>query len=190
MKEYSFISLTEAQQKLAKDFIRTSKYAVLTFDDGYRSSLPILKWLDSIHIPYTLFLNGKYLDGESCSPHLFEKASRIWPNITEIELAEGLYLTSKDLLCLTGLQVGSHGYDHLDATSLDLNVFADSIKCNFKLLIQQSHSTIPFHAYTWGSHNAETDEVLSRIGVIPVLLDGGKNYEDSSVIHRELFPCQ
>ena len=58
LDDYSFISLTEAQHKLITDFFRRKNYAVLTFDDGYRSNLPILKWLDAHFVPYTLFLNG------------------------------------------------------------------------------------------------------------------------------------
>ena len=185
---YTFISLTDAKQKIENDYIRTKRYAVLTFDDGYRSNLQVFKWLDSIHIPYTLFLNGKYLDGKSCSAHLLDNATRIRPSITETELAQDLYLTREDILELTDNQVGSHGYEHIDATLLNSSDLLDLVKQNIETLESNKVLTIPFHAYTWGRSNPLTNELLSRIGIIPVLMDGEKNYNDATVIHRELFP--
>ena len=58
---YQFISLTEAYQHLKNDFIRRHKYAVFTFDDGYKSLQEILPWLEEQQIPATLFINGKIL---------------------------------------------------------------------------------------------------------------------------------
>ena len=62
---YQFISQTEAYEHLKKDRFRRKKYAVLTFDDGYKSLLEVLPWLEEQQIPATLFINGKYLDGKS-----------------------------------------------------------------------------------------------------------------------------
>ena len=62
---YQFISLTDAYEYLKKDWFRQKKYAVLTFDDGYKSLKDVLPWLEEQNIPATLFINGKYLDGMS-----------------------------------------------------------------------------------------------------------------------------
>lgn len=186
-KRYTFISLTDARVKLAHSFFRTRRYAVLTFDDGYRSNLPVLNWLDLNHIPYTLFLNGKYLNGESCSAHILKNATRFIPNITEKELAKGLYLTCDDIIKLSDYEVGSHGYEHVDATSLNMSDLKEHVENNFTILKRNQMCTIPFHAYTWGSFTDRTNEFLCEIGVTPVLMDGEKNYCDATVIHRELF---
>ena len=187
LKNYSFISLTEAHHKLFTDYLRFKHYAVLSFDDGYRSNLLVLKWLDTQRIPYVLFLNGKYLNGQSCSLHLLENARRVKADINEIELADNLYLLPEDIRQMSA-QIGSHGFEHLDATGLPRAGVKDLIQLNYAVFDQERINTIPFHAYTWGLRNKTTDEVLTELGIIPVLMDGQKNYDDSSVIHRELFP--
>lgn len=187
LKLYEFIPLSEAQQKLSCSIFRCKRYAVLTFDDGYRSNLPVLNWLNSLHIPYTLFLNGKYLDGQSCSTHLLENARQIEASITEDEISRGLYLRPDDLLRLRA-PIGSHGFEHTDATLNDKPCFKASILRNFACFKQSKIASIPFHAYTWGRHNESTDEVLSELGLIPVLMDNEMNYNDPTIIHRELFP--
>lgn len=46
---------------------------------------------------------------------------------------------------------------------------------------------IPFGAYTWGRHTAMTDRILQANNIIPVLMDGMKNYSNANIIHRELL---
>lgn len=190
-KDYSFISLEEARNKLKKDKFRGKKYAVLTFDDGYSSSFSVLKWLENQRIPFTLFLNAKYLDGISCSKHVLEHARSSISDMTEEELAGGLYLTEKELCSLSNpvVSIASHGYEHVNASSLDGSGFMDDVKKNFSVL-NMLFKTIPFHAYTWGMHTQETDSVLKTMGIIPVLMDGEMNYNDAGFIHRETFPLQ
>lgn len=188
-KDYSFISLEEARHKLKKDIFRGKKYAVLTFDDGYSSSFTVLKWLEDQRIPFTLFLNAKYLDGISCSKHVLEHARTSISDMTEEELAGGLYLTKKELCSLSNpiVSIASHGYEHVNASSLDGSGFMDDVKKNFSVL-NMLFKTIPFHAYTWGIHTQETDSVLKKMGIIPVLMDGEMNYNEAGFIHRETFP--
>ena len=190
-KEYTFISLEEARNKLKKDKFRCKKYAVLTFDDGYSSSFSVLKWLEEQRIPFTLFLNAKYMDGISCSKHVLDYARISIPDMTEEELAEGLYLTNKELSSLSSLMasIASHGYEHVSASSLDSRGFKDEVKNNYSAL-NKFFKTIPFHAYTWGAHTPETDLVLKTMEIIPVLMDGEMNYNEAGFIHRETFPIQ
>lgn len=188
---YTFISLTEAKQKLERDWIRRKRYAVLTFDDGYASIYPSLEWLEQRGIPFTLFINAKYLDGYSCSPHILEHARKHVESISDSEVVKGLYLSEVDLserathLC----QIGSHGYEHLDATMLSPSDFAVQISVNQTILGRFSNF-VPFHAYTWGNHTKETDRILHEMRITPVMMDGQKNYNDSTIIHRELFPLE
>ena len=189
LNEYTFISLPIAQKKLATNRIRLRNYAVLTFDDGYHSVLPTLKWLDSKGIPYTLFLNGKYLDGQSCSAHVLENAKKNNGSITESDLSVKLYLNDKDIEGLSSY-IGSHGYEHLDATQLSQSEFYSQIKMNIDVLKELKCVFIPFHAYAWGRHNDISDSVLADLGLIPVLIDGQKNYNNPQVIHREFLPVK
>lgn len=168
---YNFISLTEAQRHLQKDYIRRKKYAVLTFDDGYKSLLEILSWLKDVHIPCTLFINGKYLDGESYRNRPTE-----------------CYLSKDDLLMLSSplIEVGSHGWEHIDASQMDTEQFAQHIENNV-LLLRTHPCYVPFHAYTWGRHTAKTDEILLSLQITPVYVDGVENYDKPNIIHRELL---
>ena len=188
-KEYTFISLQEAHDKLKNDFSRRQKYAVLTADDGYRCILDLLSWLDENQIPITLFLNAKYVDGHSCSPHIMRHARMENAEVTQEELADGLYLTEDMLKSMPrGLvTLASHGYEHVNAAKLALDQFSDQIQKNVTALCQYD-SYIPFHAYTWGRHNGKTDAVLEGFNLTPVLMDGQMNYNDSRLIHRELLP--
>ena len=168
---YHFISLSDAYQHMKKDYIRLCKYAILAFDDGYSSLKEILPWLDSQKIPVILFVNGKYLDGKSYRNSPKEK-----------------YLTQKELFALNHslIEIGSHGYEHVDATQMNKEEFLIHIEKNIEVL-QPHPCYVPFHAYTWGRHTEYTDEVLHRKMITPVYVDGMKNYNATSVIHREVL---
>ena len=117
---YIFISLTEAHVKLKQDWLRCKKYAVLTVDDGYKSILNILPWLEEQHIPITLFINTKYLDKKSWSTVNEEQARRARPNVDMLtEVCPDLYISKEELFALTSplIEIGSHGHEHVDATT-------------------------------------------------------------------------
>lgn len=168
-----FISLSVAHAKISNDIFRFRKFAVLTFDDGYASLNEILPWLNEQHIPATLFINGKYLDGRSYRKNPKEK-----------------YLTREDIDTLYKqyplLTIASHGWEHTDASQMTMDEFRQHIDSNVELL--QTHPCfIPFHAYTWGRHTADTDAYLLSKKIIPVYIDGMKNYNEPNEIHRELL---
>lgn len=168
---YKFISLSEAYQYMQNDWIRTKKYAVLTFDDGCKSLQEVLPWLEKQGIPSTLFINGKYLDGKS-----FRNTDKEH------------YLTYNELIALGNhlIEIGSHGYEHADASKMSADRFKEHIEKNLALLSNYPNY-IPFHAYTWGKHTEETDSFLIRCNTIPVYMDGMKNYNNKYFIHRELL---
>lgn len=166
-----FISLSDAYHRLCHDWVRIPQYAVITFDDGYASLKEVLPWLQQKHIPVTLFINGKYLDGKSFRKNPKEQ-----------------YLSYSDILDLSYsiVEIGSHGWEHTDATNMSLQKFVEQLDENMSVLSQYANY-IPFHAYTWGRHNVSIDKELHNIGMIPVLMDGMKNYNDKKYIHRELL---
>ncbi|MCR5050547.1 MAG: polysaccharide deacetylase family protein [Paludibacteraceae bacterium] len=166
-----FISLTEAHDKLQHDCFRRKKYAVITFDDGYASLKEILPWLEEQHIPAALFVNGKYLDGKSYRNNPQEK-----------------YLTKEELFTLVSplLEIGSHGWEHTDASQMAQSDFDHSINRNVDILSTHPRY-IPFHAYTWGNRNDSSNQILRNHSIIPILVDGEKNYINQTHIHRELL---
>lgn len=166
-----FISLTDAYQLLKSDYIRIQKYAVLAFDDGYASMKEVLPWLEEQKIPVVLFINGKYLDGMSYRKNPNEK-----------------YLTYEELFTMYSplIEIGSHGYEHTDASIMSEDVFRLHIENNIKILSNHPRY-IPFHAYTWGKYTKDTDRILQSITITPAYIDGMKNYNKPSIIHRELL---
>ena len=168
---YQFISLTEAYKHLKTDCFRRKKYAVLTFDDGYKSLLEILPWLEEQQIPCALFINGKYLDGKSYRETSKEK-----------------YLTYDELFALTSplIEIGHHGWEHTAVTEMTDEGLLKSLQKNIEILSAHPRY-VPFWAYTWGKHRENNDKCLLINGVIPILIDGNKNYKWRGSIDREHF---
>lgn len=168
---FQFISLTVAYNHIKNDYFRRKKYAVLTFDDGYKSLLEVLPWLEKQSIPATLFINGKYLDGTSYR-----------------ESPKEQYLTYDELFALNSplIEIGHHGWEHMDATKMAIEQFMRHIGENV-LLLNKHPRYIPFHAYTWGRYNVQTDTYLHSTQIVPVYMDGMKNYNKKKFIHRELL---
>lgn len=187
---YNFISLSQAHEKLKRDRLRCKKYAVLTADDGYKSLLNILPWLEEQHIPVTLFINTKYLDGKSWSEINEEQARRAKPNVDMVkDVCPKLYLSQEELkqvAAMPNVTIGMHGHEHFDAKKQTVEEFKTNVeRCQSAL--QNVPHTIPYFAYTWGRHNAETDEVLKGLGLIPVMISGTGNYNNTNYIDRELI---
>ena len=168
---YQFISITDAYEHLKKDKFRCKKYAVLTFDDGYKSLMKVLPWLQKQQISVTLFINGKYLDGKSYR-----------------ETPKEQYLTYDELFALTSplIEIGHHGWEHKSVNDMSEAELIESMQKNIEIL--SSHPRyIPFWAYTYGRHDKNSDIILSDNGVIPVLVNGGKNYMWMGTVSRELM---
>lgn len=165
-----FISLSEAYKHICKEWIRCKKYAVLTFDDGYASLKEILPWLEEQNIPATLFINGKYLDGKSYRKNPKER-----------------YLTKDELWTITTnlVEIGHHGWEHVRVTEQTDEEFEKSAEQNINLL-KEHPNYVPFWAYTYGEHTQASDEYLRAQGIVPVYVDGKKNY-NATVVHRELM---
>ena len=170
-QKYQFISLVEAYNHLKKDYFRQKKYAVLTFDDGYKSILEVLPWLEEQNIPATLFINGKYLDGTSYR-----------------ETPKEQYLTYDELFALNSplIEIGHHGWEHTDATMMTKDELSESMLKNIEIL--SSHPRyIPFWAYTWGHHSEISDLYLGLSKVTSVIITGQGNYNFKGCIDRELI---
>lgn len=170
---YAFISLPEARDKMQRDIFRFKKYVVLTADDGWATLRNVLPWLNEQQIPVTLFLNPAYLDG------MHFRSSKKEEYLSDAEV-KNLY---KQYPLVT---IGSHGWEHVDATMQTEEEFRESIQRTTAYL-SSLLNYIPYHAYTWGRYTAKANRVLTEVGMVPVYMDGEKNYNDHDVIHRELL---
>lgn len=170
-KEYTFISLQEAYDKLKHDRFRFKKYAVLTADDGSKTIECILPWLQEQHVPLTMFLNGSYLDGKTYRTAPTER-----------------YFTKEELvqLSMDNISFGHHSWNHKDLSVLTKEEFFSFIQLN-KDELYDLPNVIPFWAYPYGTHNAQSDEMLLDEGLIPLYMDGQINYSVGCGIHRELL---
>ena len=185
---YNFISLLQAHEKLKRDKFRCKKYAVLTTDDGYKSLLNILPWLEEQRIPVTLFINTKYLEGKSWSAINEEQARRVKSDADmEKDVCPNLYLSKEEFIkvaAIPNVTIGLHGHEHLDATEQTKEEFKQNVQlCQDAL--RDVPNTVPYFAYPWGRHNEKTDKVLKEMGITPILVDGTKNYNNSVYIDRE-----
>lgn len=80
----------------------------------------------------------------------------------------------------------SHGWEHVDVSKIRDDESKLIIGRNIKLL--QTHPRyVPYHAYTWGRHTEETGAILLSKDITPVYIDGMKNYNEQTKIHRELL---
>ncbi len=168
-KEYTFISLPVAYEKLKLDSFRFKKYAVLTADDGSKTLENILPWLHEQHIPITLFLNGSCLDGKSYRETPAER-----------------YYTKEELMNLDmdNISFGHHGWDHRDLRDITKEEFESSIALNIDAL-SFIPNVLPFWAYPYGIHSSISDMMLHQRLIIPVYMDGYMNYKFENGIQRE-----
>lgn len=171
-KKYTFISLEEAYNHIFNDKFRKTSYAVLTSDDGWASLKIILPWLAEEKIPVTLFLNPLYMDGK----HFQSRESEEF--LTTEEVAD---LTERYEPYIT---IASHGWLHNDCLKMSMESFKESVLKSEEYL-KPMKGKVPFYAFTFGRHSKKQLEFLSQQFLVPVLMDGMANYDDTSCIHRE-----
>jgi len=170
---YTFISLPEAQMHLREDAFRNKKYAVLTMDDAGNCIMDLMPWLAEHNIPITLFLPYSFISGENVN-------HKCGISLTEIQLND-LLQRYPELVT-----IANHGFYHNNVAEVSVGEIISDIEKDEAALINYV-SKIPFYAYPGGYHTPMTDTLIPKMGLTPVYCDGKKNYNDSSVIHRELL---
>lgn len=183
-KQYTFISLPEAQEYLRKDWFRCKKYAVMTADDGFASMKEVVPWLVEQNIPITLFINPIVWDGKTIAQNM-----KGLPICDKRNGAKGLYLLLDDLKALQSSLVtfGYHGFEHIDESRESHNTFINNFE-NCRVAMKDLQNVIPFFAHTYGRMTKENDAYLLKQGITPVYVSGGKNYNKRHLIDRELLP--
>ena len=170
---YTFISLPEAQMHLREDAFRDKKYAVLTMDDAGNCIMELMPWLAERNIPITLFLPYSFITGENVN-------HKCGVSLTEIQLEE---LQQKYPELVT---IANHGFYHNSAADVSIDKIISDVEKD-EAALKSYVAKIPFYAYPGGYHTPMTDILIPKMGLTPVYCDGKKNYNDSSVIHRELL---
>lgn len=183
-KGYTFISLAEAHDKLRHDIFRMRKYIVLTADDGYKSILSILPWLEELKIPITLFVNPKYMLNDAIGDNVQIRLEQTKGVIS----SEKLYLSIEDIQSVSTqlITFAYHGYEHFDEWNMDENAFERNVVDCIDAM-KNFPNVIPFYAHTYGHSKLENDEILCKYGLIPVYVSGNMNYNNASHIDRELI---
>ena len=171
-KQYTFISLAEAYEKLRKDRFRCKKYAVLTADDGWASMKNIIPWLAEQGIPVTLFINSAYIDGL----HYQDKKTEKLLTIEDIN-----QIVSNYPECVS---IASHGETHIDVRKLSIPEFRVNVR-NAEMALADIANKISFYAFTYGRCTKNHIIELLENHLVPVLADGMTNYRFDGVVHRE-----
>lgn len=185
-KDFGFISLEKAWKRLNHDRFRLRKYAVLTADDGYRSILEVLPWLERQGVPITIFVNTKYLDKKSWGEVNEEVAKEFDPNVDMLsEVCPDLFMSQDELFALDSpmISIGLHGHEHLEATKQSEKEFRDNVEI-CKQIISKHSGFVPFFAFPWGNHDEMTDRIVREMNLVPVLVNGMKNDNKTECINR------
>lgn len=184
---YTFISLSEAYEHIVNDKIRFKKYAVLTCDDGLKCQAALIPWLEEQHIPMTMFITVKCLDGETCGSQMLQYFG-ITSKDSEKTLAKRLYLLENELMQIESpmVEIGIHGYEHTDVRQFEHADFESQVR-HCKDVLQPHKRYVPFYAYPYGRHTVETDVILGQVCIVPIYADGQSNYNDEKCIHREML---
>lgn len=185
-KHYTFISLSDAYEKLLNDRFRFRNYAVLTNDDGLESVLNVLTWLEEKGIPLTLFINTRYMERDKLKPIHLNWLTKLAPDADAKAIAYKMYLSKKQIFELSSsyIEIGLHGHEHLSTPEISEHVFEDNIK-QCQLLLNNHPRYIPAYAYPWGHSTAKSLSYLQREDIIPVVVRGGMNYTWNGIIDRE-----
>lgn len=185
-QRYTFISLTDAYNKLRHDIFRFRNYAVLTTDDGLACVLNVQPWLEERNIPLTLFVNTRYMEGDKLKP-IHEKWLReLSPDTDEKMIARRMYLSKKQIWSLNSplVEIGMHGHEHLNALQTSAALFEEDLNtCISKL--HEHPRFIKAYAYPWGNSTKDSLAYLHKQGIIPVVVKGSSNYTWGGSIDRE-----
>lgn len=186
MQQYTFISLTEAYDKLQHDRFRFHKYAVLTTDDGLASVLNVIPWLEKKKIPLTLFINTRYMDGDKIKPVHQKWLHELAPDADEKDIAKRMYLSKEQVWALKSpfIEIGMHGHEHLNIYHIDESQFEKDIAmCRNILHIHPRY--VSMYAYPWGKATKDSISYLLNLNIVPVVLRGESNYAWNGIIDRE-----
>ena len=138
---FTFVSLDECADWLAKRKALPARSIVVTFDDGYASvvsnALPILS---RFRVPGTVFVIGHRIGGDNHWPGQ-------WKSIPRMPLADSSHL--KEAIA-AGLTIGSHSWSHPMLTDLDAEALQDELVASAERIEQVLQTPVQHFAYPYG----------------------------------------
>ena len=171
-RNYTFIPLTGVTERLKHDYFRFKRYAALTADDGWSSLKNIIPWLAEQKVPVTLFINPLYFDGI----HYQKRDTELFLTKAEVESLVNDYYPL--------ITISSHGWKHKNCLEMTDEEFVENVKQAEDALSLMDGKT-QYYAFAYGNQDRSQVLYIKKVGLIPVFLDGGKNYDDELSIHRE-----
>lgn len=150
-----FIPMTDVKAWLIEQRPIPQRAAVLTFDDAYASvfeqAFPVLR---QRAIPFTVFVIAGLIGGTS---HFY--ADRGEPPRRHLDLDQLRSMLDSGLV-----EVGAHGYHHLDLTRTTGEGLTRELATAKDLLAQSLNVEIPYLAYPFGSTTPAIREAARRAG--------------------------
>lgn len=131
----------------------------VTFDDGYASVAQVAAPIMARHnIPSTIYLTASCIasreaDRRESDPsigHLAGEKFMLWDEVRALHDA--------------GWQIGSHGLDHVDMTSLNASELNDQLRGARALIEQELGVPCPAFAYPWGRNSWRTRAAAASAG--------------------------
>ena len=131
------------------------RVAVLTFDDAYASvgqyAFPVLKQEE---IPFTIFVIAGYIGRES--NFYVDRGGNAKRHLNTDELR---FLIKSGLV-----EIGAHGYDHHDMSTLDVSELTHELREAKTFLENTLNVKVPYLAYPYGKTADEVVEEVKRSG--------------------------
>ena len=150
---YQIVSIEEIVAYIKGRKELPSRSICLTFDDGYynnyESVFPVLK---KYNVPAAVFLSTRYM------------ASK---NPKEIDLKMGeRFLSWGEIREMggSGVDFGSHGYNHCDLTSLSSDTLFEEILLSKQLIEENLSRKIRCFSYPYGRYDKRTQGLVKKAG--------------------------
>jgi len=150
-----FIPMNHFRAWLQGEKTIPKRAAVLTFDDALVSiSENVFAHLEQQAIPITIFVIAGLIGRESS----FSK-HRSGPTRRHLDLAQLKTLTATGLV-----EVGAHGYKHLDLTRLKGDDLWQELRPAKDLLEESLNLEVPYFAYPWGGTTPAAAQKVREAG--------------------------
>ncbi|MCX6825734.1 MAG: polysaccharide deacetylase family protein [candidate division Zixibacteria bacterium] len=149
---YTFISLADYVNSPESNARQIS----ITFDDGYesfyRKAFPIM---EDMSIPATVFIPGYYIG----------KLNH-WDYSSLIHKTDHLTTDQIRKLSKAGIEIGSHGFTHLDLTGLSNRLLRLELERSKKGLEDLTGRRVHYISYPYGRFNRKVETMALEIGYL------------------------
>jgi len=134
----------------------------LTFDDGYANLLEYaLPSLSAFSLPATVFVVPGRL-GQVAD----------WPSPAPVTERRLLTLDEVERLRDVGLEIGAHGWTHIDLTACSAQQRSDEIGRCFEFLMDRLGVSRPVFCYPWGRFDDDVVGDVRRAGFVAAVAGG------------------